>query len=95
MLPIYENAGDDDPKSVIVWGGYSEMPIGIVPTREFMESRYGKDFRNDFSLPYRERLLRFDVSTNVWKELIPTFDILPKAESLRSQGSFRPFYLWL
>mmetsp|Transcript_20510 Transcript_20510/g.48176 ORF Transcript_20510/g.48176 Transcript_20510/m.48176 type:complete len:1099 (+) Transcript_20510:105-3401(+) len=82
MLPIYENDGDADPKSVIVWGGYAEMPTGIVPTREFMEGRYGEDFSSDFSLPYRKRLLRFDVSTNVWKELKPTFDILPKAESI-------------
>ena len=72
MLPLHDNDQDEDPSSILIWGGYAE------PTEDDVKAKYG-DEADEFKLPYRKRLLRFDVSTNVWKSIVPTSPILPKA----------------
>ena len=78
VLPIYPGANNDEPSSIIIWGGYGERKL---ETDEEFKARYG-DEHNEFTQPYRSRLLRFDVATHVWKKLKPTAQVLPKAQSL-------------
>lgn len=73
MLPLYDNDGDEEPSSILIWGGYAEPKEG-----EDYKAKYG-DEEAEFKLCYRKRLLRFDVQTNVWKSIVPTSPILPKA----------------
>eukprot|EP00986_Skeletonema_menzelii_P008040 scaffold3268_cov171-Skeletonema_menzelii.AAC.2 len=73
VLPLYDNDGDEEPSSILIWGGYAEPKEG-----EDYKAKYG-DEEAEFKLCYRKRLLRFDVQTNVWKSIVPTSPILPKA----------------
>jgi len=75
VLPLHDNDEDEDPSSILIWGGYAE-PTG--EDKDKCKAKYG-DEADEFRLPYRKRLLRFDVSTNVWKSIVPTSPILPKA----------------
>ncbi len=76
MLPLHDNDEDEDPSSILIWGGYAEPTMDEDP-----KAKYG-DEADEFKLPYRKRLLRFDVKTNVWKSIVPTSPILPKALAL-------------
>ncbi|KAL7539398.1 hypothetical protein ACHAXR_010730 [Thalassiosira sp. AJA248-18] len=81
VLPIYQNESESEPTSIIVFGGYGSPEHSNAPITLFdMYGVYGEKTK-DFMLPYRNRLLRFDVKTNVWKNLRPMSDILPKADS--------------
>ena len=73
VLPLYDNDEDEEPSSILIWGGYAE------PNEEAFKAKVYGDEEAEFKLPYRKRLLRFDVSTNVWKSIVPTSPILPKA----------------
>ena len=85
VLPLYTDGEDDEPTSVLVWGGYGEPDRRDRPkTRAELFAYYG-DESKDFALPYLIRLLRFDVKTNAWKKLKPTSDILPKSQSFAAQ----------
>lgn len=64
VLPVYPGANNDEPTSIIIWGGYGERKL---ETDEEFKARYG-DEHNEFTQPYRSRLLRFDVATHVWKK---------------------------
>lgn len=79
VLPLHVN-NDDEPSSVVIWGWYcqgsSEAESGTT-----VEEKYG-DEHEEFRLPYMKRLLRFDMSTNVWKPLKTTSPVLPKAQSV-------------
>jgi len=87
VLPLYH--GDqkirDDPYSIIVWGGYSEVDQSTGPTTiEKQKAKYGKDYL-DFVSAYRNRMLRFDIATQAWTLLKPTRDLLPKAQSFAAE----------
>ena len=81
MLPIYkERSSGDDPSSVIIWGGYSELDHVNGPNL----AQYG-DEHGDFLSQYRNRLLRWYPGSNVWKKLVQTSDVLPKAQSFAAE----------
>jgi len=96
VLPIYDDKTEnpsssgthpDDPSCVIVWGGYTEVDQSAgPPSFESMQNKYGDDC-HDFKIPYRNRLLRFDISTNSWTLLKPTRELLPKAQSFAADIS--------
>jgi len=84
VLPLYKEELDDDPSTIIVFGGYREVELarlneGDVEGR--LKAQYGEEWRA-YTIPYISRLLRFDVKTNVWKRLQPIKDVLPKAQSI-------------
>ena len=84
-LPLYSDENSEDPSSVVVWGGYVEHDTWSDERwksdgRGMLRDTYGLDWEQ-FELAYLSRLVRFDVATNVWKNLKPTTDILPKALS--------------
>lgn len=82
VLPMYTGESDEEPSSVIVWGGYGEVNKWNGPkSAEELKAHYGNESK-EFALSYRCRLLRFDVETGVWKKLTPTTDVLPKAQSI-------------
>jgi len=86
VLPIFcGKEGTEEPSAVIVWGGYSalDQTKGEV-TSEIMQSRYSDEAR-DFCIPYRKRLLRYDIDLNVWTLLQPSHEVLPKAESFAAE----------
>ena len=87
VLPLFHGKDKDDgePSSVIVWGGYTELDQSKGRmTEQIMKSKYG-DLAREFSLPYRNRLFRFDLNTETWTLLLPTRDLLPKALSFAAE----------
>jgi len=79
--PVYVQGNKDEPSAMIIWGGYSAYDIrNGEPSKAFCEARYG-DEHNDFRIPYRRRLLRYDIQHNAWTLLNPTSEVLPKAQS--------------
>ena len=81
VLSLYVSKSDNEPTSIIVWGGYGECNRwNVSKTPEDWKALYGEDDYREFAIPYRRRLLRLDVATNVWKKLKPTMDMLPKAQ---------------
>ena len=88
VLPIYKDEGDDDPSSVIVWGGYREVPFmdQFSPSRQgcyrSLVEKYGEEEWKSYQLPYLARLLRFDVKSEIWIRLRPIRNVLPKAQSI-------------
>lgn len=71
VLPLYRD--QDEPSAIIVWGGYKHIDADLAknpPSLEEYEALYG-DEAQDVGLPYRRRLLRFDLATKVWTLLKP------------------------
>ena len=84
-LPVFgERDETEEPSAVIVWGGYSEFAGRKFPTLEEEKKKYG-DVTEDFRIPYRRRLLRYDINLNIWTLLSPTSEVLPKAESYAAE----------
>ena len=88
ILPIFckePDDNDEEPTSIIVWGGYSAVDTTRGdPTTKEREAKYGQE-ANDFAIPYRKRLLRYDIDLNVWTLLDPTFQVHPKAEAYAAE----------
>jgi len=84
VLPLYhgEDKHEGDPSSVIVWGGYNKSKG--PRNEEHLKAMYG-DLAQEFSIPYRNRLLRFDLKTEAWTLLLPTRELLPKALSFAAE----------
>jgi hypothetical protein len=80
LLPLYEthnNEGgggddsDDDPTSVLVFGGYTDTDKrNGFPDAYEMQRRYGTEWQ-DYQTPYRDRLLRYNISQKTWTLLHP------------------------
>ena len=83
VLPLYDE-DENEPSSVMVWGGYSEQDSAVLMNKDLMKAKYG-DEHEEFRLSYKKRLLRFDMATNVWKPLKPTSPVLPKAQSFMAK----------
>ncbi|KAK1744344.1 kelch repeat-containing protein [Skeletonema marinoi] len=96
VLPLYNKDGDDEPSSVVIWGGYRDPGRPKTMTLADMKAKFGEE-HEEFRLPYKKRLLRFDMKTNVWKPLKPTSPILPKAQSfmcrLKSENGITHFLI--
>lgn len=92
VLPLYDDPGkDDDPTTVVIWGGYSELDRVNGPDVKdqckftaFMKARYGDEW-NDFVCQYRRRLLRFYPETHVFKKLNVVRNTAPKAQSFAAE----------
>lgn len=86
VLPLYKNEGDDDPSSVIIWGGYREVTFveqhGQDGNHRSLVEKYGEEEWRSYQLPYIARLLRFDVESETWIRLRPIKNVLPKAQSI-------------
>lgn len=68
VLPLYH--GKEEPSSVIVWGGFCHK---FNESINALMEQYGDDF-SDVRVPYRRRILKFDMSTMTWTNLRPLND---------------------
>jgi hypothetical protein len=90
VLPLFkERDKDDDPTSVIVWGGYHEFdrlndPCVDKKSKEGMVELYGDQWE-DFHMQYLCRMLRFYPDTMTWKKLESMSTISPKAQSFAAE----------
>ena len=86
-IPLFHGAaaGDDEPKAFLVWGGYSEKGSKRGTYSDMLEDGevYGDtdDVRDD-ALPYRKRLLYFDIDLMVWTKLDSAQDLLCMGKSV-------------
>jgi hypothetical protein len=84
-LPLYY--GQEEPSAVLIWGGYCE--IGNVTTLNLDIDKYTAmygDEASEIGLPYRKRLLRFDLDTHVFTNLKPTVNTLnPLAQCIAAE----------
>ena len=74
-LPLYH--GEHEPSSVIIWGGYRQLDAKALKDPVVIEefkAEYGNEVLS-MGLPYRRRLLRFDIQTNTWILLEPLCDV--------------------
>ena len=87
VLPLYHGKDkyEDEPFSVILFGGYTEHDKSKGPINEAqLKFIYGA-LAQEFATPYRNRLLRFDLKTEAWTLLLPTRALLPKALSFAAE----------
>jgi hypothetical protein len=85
VLPIYDNPGDDDASSIIIWGGYHEFDSVNGPTKAgrnptTFQLLYGDEW-TELKSNYLSRMLRFYTETKVFQKINPTTEVLPKAQS--------------
>ena len=82
LLPIYDdvNEGVDvgkgeeptDPVAIIVFGGYVEIDKRYgLPNNETLMELYGKDWQEFGTVPYCNRMLRYDIASQTWTRLKP------------------------
>ena len=74
-LPLYH--GEHEPPSVIIWAGYRQLDAKALKDPVVIEE-FKAEYENEvlsMDLPYRRRLLRFDIQTNTWILLEPLCDV--------------------
>ena len=85
-LPLYY--GQEEPSAVLIWGGYcatGNMPLDM--DGKLNHDKYGDEYMQ-FGLPYRKRLLRFDLETHIFTNLMPTMNTLnPLAQCFAAEMS--------
>ena len=78
VLPIYDSKNTDDPKCIILWGGYTDhtKKKGLAVSKDEFEALYGDEYQ-EYSLSYRKRMLLFDMETMTWTNLLGSDTSMP------------------